>query len=323
MLEFPFMATYREQGYWGNPESLRQLERKKYPFLKGIQSVVRSIVNQYLLPGSSILEIGSGLGFVERLLPERSGGSYFSSDAYEENISAAKQLGIKEPLVADAEDLPIANNLMDGVLGMDVLSSLKDPLKGISEIQRILRPGGYFIHFQVNAPDRYRLIKENPNYVFFPDNKSSDSMRGISKAELLGLVTDKTSPANRVIHAIITDQDNLHKMILEDPDKELIVALAYLAVTLPGPQIYYPSIAGYYKSLYEKGVMQSGMTIVESTYRSMVVITPRTKHHKSPVNIFEWNVGAAVLGQYFIPSAETDNTVRERVTLQVVVGQKS
>lgn len=44
------------------------------------------------------------------------------------NIKAAAQTGIKNPMVADAEALPFADNSVDGVLGMDVLSNPRSPL---------------------------------------------------------------------------------------------------------------------------------------------------------------------------------------------------
>lgn len=62
------------------------------------------------------------------------------------------------------------------------------------------------------------------------------------------------------------------------------------------------------------------MGIQESSYRSVVVVTPRRKHHPDKFNCFEWNV--ADHREYNNPLLKDDNKVREQATLQVIISRK-
>lgn len=52
-------------------------------------------------------------------------------------------LGPRTTLVADAHDLPLANEVVDGVVVQAVLEHVVDPTRCVEEIHRVLKPGGF------------------------------------------------------------------------------------------------------------------------------------------------------------------------------------
>jgi len=91
-----------------------------------------------LHPGSRILDVGCGPGAAMAELRRR-GVTPVGLDIY----PAWAQLCRQRPVVrADASRLPFADGCMDVVLLVHVVAHLERPEAGLSEIFRVLRPGG-------------------------------------------------------------------------------------------------------------------------------------------------------------------------------------
>lgn len=104
----------------------------------------------------TVLEIGAGRGRnFEHLRP---GVHWIGAEPYAprraELTRAAREHGHGEtPLDASAEDLPLGDDSVDGVLSTGVLCSVRDPDRALAEIARVLRPGGLFVFAEhVAAP---------------------------------------------------------------------------------------------------------------------------------------------------------------------------
>jgi ubiquinone/menaquinone biosynthesis C-methylase UbiE len=75
-----------------------------------------------------------------------------------------RELGLKLGLsidirVGNAEQLPVADNSMDAVVATQVLCSVADPTKALSEIQRVLKPGGRFLFVEHVAAARGTALR--------------------------------------------------------------------------------------------------------------------------------------------------------------------
>lgn len=94
-----------------------------------------------------ILDIGCGTGFniayLHQLGYHQVLGLDFSPDALE--YGRARQLN--ELICGDAEKLPVHPDCCDIVLTLDIIEHLKDDRGALSEIFRVLRPGGTLIVF--------------------------------------------------------------------------------------------------------------------------------------------------------------------------------
>jgi predicted ATP-grasp superfamily ATP-dependent carboligase/ubiquinone/menaquinone biosynthesis C-methylase UbiE len=113
-----------------------------------------------LPPGSRVLEVGCGAGLTAIALAER-GFDVVATDPAphmrERTQRNAALAGIADRLEvrpADAHDLDIESETFDLVLALGVLPWLSSPSTALSELSRVLKPGGYLV---VNSDNRNRL----------------------------------------------------------------------------------------------------------------------------------------------------------------------
>lgn len=95
---------------------------------------------------SRILDLGSGTGyFLPRLHSSSRGAEYIGLDLAEGMVRYARQqhgTGLAKWLVADAEDLPLADASVDLVFSSLAIQWSEDLPRLFSEVARVLRPGG-------------------------------------------------------------------------------------------------------------------------------------------------------------------------------------
>jgi ubiquinone/menaquinone biosynthesis C-methylase UbiE len=113
-------------------------------------------------PRSRVLDVAAGAGDSALLLAERIGcevvGVDFGAAAVEAAEAAARELGIAGRVSfaqADAESLPFADAEFDAVLCECSLCTFPDKRGAVSEMRRVLRPGGSVAISDVTAyPER-------------------------------------------------------------------------------------------------------------------------------------------------------------------------
>jgi demethylmenaquinone methyltransferase/2-methoxy-6-polyprenyl-1,4-benzoquinol methylase len=96
-----------------------------------------------------VLEIGCGVGTVAAHLSNKLGMQVIASDADAEQVQLAKShYGEYEKLrfyQADATDLPFKNAEFEMVLSLNVFHHISDWACVLSEVNRVLKPKGYFV----------------------------------------------------------------------------------------------------------------------------------------------------------------------------------
>ena len=106
---------------------------------------------------TDFLEIGCGNGEVSRYIAKTYMGSVTATDIDSGQIDA--NLKVKDRIsnltfkVADAVNLPYENDSFDVVISFGVLHHIEGWQKALSEIDRVLRPGGYIIYAEVIYPE--------------------------------------------------------------------------------------------------------------------------------------------------------------------------
>ncbi|MGW4372342.1 class I SAM-dependent methyltransferase [Streptomyces albidoflavus] len=100
-----------------------------------------------LRPGDAVLDAGCGTG---RALPALraavgAAGKVLGADLTEAMLAEAVRAGRREAgalLLADAERLPLRTGALDAVFAAGMVSHLADPVAGVREWARVVRPGG-------------------------------------------------------------------------------------------------------------------------------------------------------------------------------------
>lgn len=95
--------------------------------------------------GARCLDVGCGDGRTSGLWLLGRGCSYLGVDISEPAVEEAKALGLQAQLIDDAASLPIPDAAYDVVVSVEVLEHLFLPLEALTEMARVLRPGGVLI----------------------------------------------------------------------------------------------------------------------------------------------------------------------------------
>lgn len=130
--------------YFQNPENLEQTRM----FL--IQPELKPLIRKWchVANGTRILDVGCGTGYFTRLLTE--GDEQVTAvglDIEEPFIDYAREMASEqglpiEFLTGDALALPFEDESFDLVVSHTFFTSIPDPVKAMSEMKRVLRPGG-------------------------------------------------------------------------------------------------------------------------------------------------------------------------------------
>jgi ubiquinone/menaquinone biosynthesis C-methylase UbiE len=112
-----------------------------------------------LKPGSRVLDLGAGPGTYTRAI-SGTGFRCIGVDYSRNVLAAAKRKGNDEPYIqAEAYHLPFRNGSFDAVVCIGVLQSLGRTAEALSEIARVLTPGGWMFLDGLNRFFWLRLIR--------------------------------------------------------------------------------------------------------------------------------------------------------------------
>ena len=133
------------------------------------ETQLRRLVSRYhwaasYCDGKDVLEAACGTGQGLGLLRKRS-SRVIGCDLSQENLGTARRgNGGSQPLVrADAQLLPFADSSLDAVIMLEAIYFLPSAHSFISEVRRVLRPGGWCILSSINKD----CIDFNPHHSLY------------------------------------------------------------------------------------------------------------------------------------------------------------
>ncbi|WP_425506618.1 class I SAM-dependent methyltransferase [Streptomyces rectiverticillatus] len=121
-----------------------------------------------LPPESPVLDAGCGVGDTARTIA-RAGGVYITGiDGIEPDVAIARQRSARagEPgrrtrfLLANYHALPFADASFEGVYTMESFVHSSDPLQGLAEFFRVLRPGGRLVMSEYSSTPQAHLLPQ-------------------------------------------------------------------------------------------------------------------------------------------------------------------
>ncbi|KAA8968930.1 methyltransferase domain-containing protein [Mycobacterium sp.] len=165
----------------------------------GTQTVARRLLTAWqhpidwldIPPGGVALDVGSGPGTVTAALARAAGpgGLALGVDVSEPMLARAvraesgPQVGF---LRADAQRLPLRDDTVDAVVSIAVLQLIPDPAAALSEMARVLRPGGRLAVMVPTAGRAARLWRLVPNTgaYAFGDDEIADILEDLGFASV-------------------------------------------------------------------------------------------------------------------------------------------
>jgi len=128
----------------------------------GLEQSTQAIVARHLPAGSSILDVGVGLG---RLLDPLKQFDRYGVDISQDYLLRARDVGIQVAF-ARAEELPFDDSVFDAVVACDVLEHVLDLNAVCREMLRVLKPGGLLVVRVPNLEDLSVYLREDLPYEF-------------------------------------------------------------------------------------------------------------------------------------------------------------
>lgn len=151
------MTSDRERMLMNGPERL--FIYSPFRVMIQLRHVARWIRIAGRPPLSRGLEVGCGLGRGARIAAKRLGirklVAFDLEDALVRRAASARSGGPDRSVVfltADGQDLPFGSALFDAVIDFGIIHHVLDWRRCLREIERVLRPGGYFYFEEIFPP---------------------------------------------------------------------------------------------------------------------------------------------------------------------------
>lgn len=200
----PCGSNYTDKNFMTR-EFYEEVERYRYSSHPWIQDNI----NSFDIKNKKILEIGYGMG-TDHLAMARMGGIMHGIDLTPNNrVLTKKRLEIygynSELTIGDAENLPYRDNSFDFVYSFGVVHHSPDTGRIISEIHRVLKPGGkcwvtvynrksifflwsvYMVDWIMRGAKKRETLKQRISRIEYPNNNPNLVIRLYSRPEFMNL----------------------------------------------------------------------------------------------------------------------------------------
>lgn len=112
-----------------------------YWWYRAKAAFLKSYFREYVTPDAQVLDIGSAdgpaVGFIDEIISKGS-GKKIAMDIVPDGLGP-------DDIVGSVEEIPLSDSTFDIVSAFDVIEHVEDEHKGLTEIHRILKSGGYFM----------------------------------------------------------------------------------------------------------------------------------------------------------------------------------
>lgn len=188
-----------QSSYWKEIYERRTVYGEIYRARHG--AVLARVDGLALAPGSRVLEVGCGAGFLSVALAQR-GLRVHAIDSAESMVELTRQHAIESEIgdllsvqVGDVNALAFADDSFDLVVAIGVTSWLEHPELAIQEMARVTKPDGYVILTDGNQAALHLLLDPLMNPLLKPFRKG---VKGL--LEGIGLLKPSPKPMMAALH---------------------------------------------------------------------------------------------------------------------------
>jgi ubiquinone/menaquinone biosynthesis C-methylase UbiE len=223
--------------------------------------------------------LGAGSGYLKELMPTTHKDDLISSDYNPRNLQAGMERRTLTAIGASAYELPIRDASVEAVVDLDAFDTLPNFDKAFKEVERVLKPGGKFVHFQINCPSDDMLDHDFPSKVWLPQATPDDFMKraaGVERDELVAALDGATMPGpwDKVMRSIIADPMYRHAIEGERSASDIIKIVDEITTELGVGRVLVPSIFDYFNNKLASSAAKAGLTIVESGFKQESALSP-------------------------------------------------
>ncbi len=275
-------------------------------FREASSDVVRKVFGQYVGAQDKIIEIGSGLGELVKLVPEYE-GRIQQTEQSPMIAQGNKRLNPRSNVrVADVYDLQFPDESFEVATGYSSFDTLSNLCEALTEVRRVLMPGGRFIHFldiyaSGNAIFHRYAPKNVTPFPLFELDKENNMAYGtgvqLVKMKDLKKVRAAFTSANpglrEIFDAYVEDPELMFTTGFNHPEYRKILHMYSHLVEKSGVRASPLRFNDDFKENLERSLDECGYRILESGKREGVAIVRRNGRHrqKPHINLFYNDVG--------------------------------
>lgn len=218
----PCGVSYSDKEFMSK-HYFEEIEKHRY----GTHPWILENIKKFDLENKKVLEIGLGMG-TDHLSMARQGGIMYGIELTPQNLIISKKrlemYGFNsELLIGDAEYLPYPDNSFDFIYSFGVIHHSPDTQKIISEIYRVLKPGGqcwitvyhktslffwwtiFLWKYLIMCGWKKYTLKQQLSLIEYPNNNPNMVIRLYKKHEFADMFHSFSSVASYIEHLLVSD----------------------------------------------------------------------------------------------------------------------
>jgi ubiquinone/menaquinone biosynthesis C-methylase UbiE len=140
-------------GIFEDVDTARRYDRESRAWTRSISKSFASVAREWEITDGKVLDVGTGTGWLAiEFAKEIPGieviGLDLSDVALELARENARESGVSSRVsfeIGDAEDMSFENDMFDLAISSNTLHLVKNPVRMLDELQRVLKPKGVFL----------------------------------------------------------------------------------------------------------------------------------------------------------------------------------